>query len=59
MNSWCVSLTQTYARPEATEAGQADYAANITGVILSFFEDYTGINYQQNKLGKTIMIIMQ
>lgn len=55
MNSSCALLTQIYARPEATKAGQADYAANVTGPILSFFEEYSGINYQQNKLGKTII----
>lgn len=45
----------TYARPEATTAGLADYAANITGPILSFFEEYSGINYQQNKLDQIAM----
>lgn len=53
-----VLLMQTYARPEATAAGHADYAANLTGPILSFFEDYSGIKYQQNKLGKTVFIVV-
>lgn len=57
MNLSYVLLTQTYARPEATTAGQADFAANVTGPILSFFEEYSGIKYQQNKLGKTVIII--
>ncbi|XP_034734454.1 alanyl (membrane) aminopeptidase a [Etheostoma cragini] len=40
----------TYARPEAIAAGHAQYAANITGQILSFYEKYFGINYAQKKL---------
>ncbi|KAM4619186.1 alanyl (membrane) aminopeptidase-like b [Polymixia lowei] len=34
-----------YARREAIEAGHADYAANITGKILKFYEDYFDIKY--------------
>ncbi|KAF7645074.1 hypothetical protein LDENG_00210690 [Lucifuga dentata] len=41
---------QTYARPEAIKAGQADYAASITGKILQFYENYLGINFPQKKL---------
>lgn len=37
----------TYARPEATEAGQTAYAASITGKILDFYQDYFGIPYTQ------------
>uniref|UniRef100_A0A8C9X615 Aminopeptidase n=1 Tax=Sander lucioperca TaxID=283035 RepID=A0A8C9X615_SANLU len=40
----------TYARPEATAAGHAQYAASITGKILSFYENYFGIDYTQKKL---------
>ncbi|XP_059192055.1 alanyl (membrane) aminopeptidase-like b [Centropristis striata] len=40
----------TYARPEAVKAGHTQYAANITGKILKFFEDYFGIEYEQKKL---------
>ncbi|XP_078114099.1 alanyl (membrane) aminopeptidase-like b [Sander vitreus] len=40
----------TYARPEAIAAGHAQYAANITGKILSFYENFFGINYAQKKL---------
>ncbi|XP_071362940.1 alanyl (membrane) aminopeptidase-like b [Trachinotus anak] len=40
----------TYARPEAIAKGHADYAASITGEILSFYEKHFGINYVPNKL---------
>ncbi|XP_056137170.1 alanyl (membrane) aminopeptidase-like b [Lampris incognitus] len=40
----------TYARPEAIEAGHADYAAIITRKILKFYEDYFAIDYPQTKL---------
>lgn len=38
---------QTYARPEATEAGLTDYAASITGKILDFYQDYFDMGYNQ------------
>lgn len=38
---------QTYARPEATEAGHTDYAVSITGKILDFYQDYFDIGYNQ------------
>ncbi|KAM9351954.1 alanyl (membrane) aminopeptidase-like b [Symphorus nematophorus] len=41
---------KTFARPEAITAGHVHYAANITGRILSFFESYLEIEYQQKKL---------
>ncbi|XP_041853579.1 alanyl (membrane) aminopeptidase a isoform X2 [Melanotaenia boesemani] len=41
---------KTYARPEAIAAGHAEYAANITGQILSYFEDHLEIEYGMNKL---------
>ncbi|TKS72939.1 Aminopeptidase N [Collichthys lucidus] len=41
---------QTFARPEAIKARHADYAASITGKILSFYEKYLEINYQQKTL---------
>lgn len=41
---------RTYARPEAIRAGHAQYAASVTGRVLTFYEDHFGINYQQNKL---------
>ncbi|TMS05589.1 Aminopeptidase N [Larimichthys crocea] len=41
---------QTFARPEAIHARHADYAASITGKILSFYEKYLEINYQQKTL---------
>ncbi|XP_075998159.1 aminopeptidase N-like [Genypterus blacodes] len=40
---------QIYARPEAIAAGHADYAANITGRILKFFEDRFEIDFPQKK----------
>uniref|UniRef100_A0A8C2Z2E4 Aminopeptidase n=1 Tax=Cyclopterus lumpus TaxID=8103 RepID=A0A8C2Z2E4_CYCLU len=46
----CVLPTQTYARPDAIAAGHAKYAANITGKILKFYENYFGINYEQKTL---------
>ncbi|KAJ8003221.1 hypothetical protein DPEC_G00167150 [Dallia pectoralis] len=43
---------KTYARPEAITAGHADFAASITGKILSFYESPRGfgMNYPLNKL---------
>uniref|UniRef100_A0A8C2X9V6 Aminopeptidase n=1 Tax=Cyclopterus lumpus TaxID=8103 RepID=A0A8C2X9V6_CYCLU len=41
---------RTYARPDAIAAGHAKYAANITGKILKFYENYFGINYEQKTL---------
>lgn len=41
---------KTYARPDATAAGHAQYAANVTGKILKFFEGHFGIDYEQQKL---------
>lgn len=49
----CAFLTQTYARPEATAAGHTQYAANVTGRLLEFYEKLFEISYQQNTLGKT------
>ncbi|XP_068595223.1 aminopeptidase N-like [Brachionichthys hirsutus] len=43
-------VIKTYARPDAIEAGQAEYASNITGKILTFFEDYFGSKYQMKEL---------
>ncbi|KAM3870028.1 alanyl (membrane) aminopeptidase-like b [Diretmus argenteus] len=43
-------MIKTYARPEAIEAGQAEYAASITGRILKFYEDRFGIDFPQKKL---------
>ncbi|XP_049580065.1 alanyl (membrane) aminopeptidase-like b [Syngnathus scovelli] len=39
-----------YARPEATDAGYTQYAANVTGKILKFYENHFGINYILKKL---------
>ncbi|KAF0040887.1 hypothetical protein F2P81_006785 [Scophthalmus maximus] len=39
-----------FARPEATAAGHAQYAASITGKILDFYGDRFGIDYSQRKL---------
>uniref|UniRef100_A0A672ZCY9 Aminopeptidase n=1 Tax=Sphaeramia orbicularis TaxID=375764 RepID=A0A672ZCY9_9TELE len=36
----------TYARPEATAAGYTAYADNITGYILSYYQDYFDITYK-------------
>ncbi|KAM8891449.1 alanyl (membrane) aminopeptidase-like b isoform 2-T2 [Spinachia spinachia] len=41
---------KTYARPDATRAGHAQYATDITEEILRFYEGYFEINYQQQKL---------
>lgn len=40
-------VIHTYARPEATEAGHTDYAVNITGKILDFYQKYFDIGYNQ------------
>ncbi|KAJ4937512.1 hypothetical protein JOQ06_002147 [Pogonophryne albipinna] len=40
----------TYARPKATAAGHAKYAADITGRILDYFERRFGIIYPQRTL---------
>ncbi|XP_061102770.1 aminopeptidase N-like [Conger conger] len=41
---------KTWARPEVVSAGLVDYAHSITGNILDFFEEYTGIKYPLGKL---------
>ncbi|XP_041693355.1 aminopeptidase N [Coregonus clupeaformis] len=43
---------KTYARPEAIKARHAEYAADITGKILTFYEskEVFGMNYPLNKL---------
>uniref|UniRef100_A0A3B4UNM6 Alanyl (membrane) aminopeptidase-like b n=1 Tax=Seriola dumerili TaxID=41447 RepID=A0A3B4UNM6_SERDU len=52
-------LIQTFARPEAIKAKHVDYAANITGKILTFYEKLFGIDYTQQKLGKTFLDIAE
>uniref|UniRef100_A0A3Q3EYU0 Aminopeptidase n=1 Tax=Labrus bergylta TaxID=56723 RepID=A0A3Q3EYU0_9LABR len=51
----CFVVIQTYARPEAIRLGHAQYAANITGKVLTFYENRFGINYQQRKLDQIAM----
>ncbi|XP_073328613.1 alanyl (membrane) aminopeptidase-like b [Pagrus major] len=41
---------KTYARPEATAAGDTVYAANVTASILGFYDETFGIGYQQKTL---------
>ncbi|KAM9808090.1 alanyl (membrane) aminopeptidase-like b [Neosynchiropus ocellatus] len=41
---------QIHARPSATKAGRSQVAVNITGRILSFYEEYLGIEYGLSKL---------
>uniref|UniRef100_A0A665W218 Aminopeptidase n=1 Tax=Echeneis naucrates TaxID=173247 RepID=A0A665W218_ECHNA len=43
-------VIKTYARPEAVAAGHTKYAAEITGKILSFYENLFEIKYMQQKL---------
>uniref|UniRef100_A0A667ZA41 Aminopeptidase n=1 Tax=Myripristis murdjan TaxID=586833 RepID=A0A667ZA41_9TELE len=45
----------TYARPEAIAAGHADYAAEITGKILTFLEGHLEINFPQKKLDQVAL----
>ncbi|KAM7396288.1 hypothetical protein PAMP_019340 [Pampus punctatissimus] len=44
-----------YARPEATDAKYTQYAANITGKILKFYEDLLEIDYHLKKLDQIAM----
>ncbi|XP_061628759.1 alanyl (membrane) aminopeptidase-like b [Phyllopteryx taeniolatus] len=39
-----------FARPEATKAGHTQYAANVTGQILKFYEKYFDMKYLLKKL---------
>lgn len=52
----CVSLfaaqIRIFAREEAINAGHGDYALNITGKILKFFEGYYNIPYPLPKSGE-------
>ncbi|MEQ2180920.1 hypothetical protein GOODEAATRI_006188 [Goodea atripinnis] len=41
---------QTYARPEAVEAGHVEYAAKITAKILEFYEGHFGLKYEMKDL---------
>ncbi|KAG5848584.1 hypothetical protein ANANG_G00100000 [Anguilla anguilla] len=43
-------ILKTWARPEVIAAGLVDYAHSITGNILDFFEEYSGIKYPLGKL---------
>lgn len=49
---YCILHMQTFSRPEATSAGHTQYAADISGRILKFFEGYFGIDYPQTLLSK-------
>uniref|UniRef100_A0A667ZA40 Aminopeptidase n=1 Tax=Myripristis murdjan TaxID=586833 RepID=A0A667ZA40_9TELE len=49
------SFQCTYARPEAIAAGHADYAAEITGKILTFLEGHLEINFPQKKLDQVAL----
>ncbi|KAJ8344157.1 hypothetical protein SKAU_G00314860 [Synaphobranchus kaupii] len=44
------TAVKTWARPEAIEAGHADYAQSITGDILLAYEEFFNINYPLSKL---------
>ncbi|XP_038130384.1 aminopeptidase N-like [Cyprinodon tularosa] len=41
---------KTYARPEAIDAGHANYAVGITAKILEFYEKHLGQDYELSKL---------
>ncbi|XP_040019412.2 aminopeptidase N-like [Gasterosteus aculeatus] len=41
---------ETYARPNATRAGHAQYATDVAAKILQFYESHFKMNYQQQKL---------
>uniref|UniRef100_A0A8C6PM49 Aminopeptidase n=1 Tax=Nothobranchius furzeri TaxID=105023 RepID=A0A8C6PM49_NOTFU len=49
-NNFCVSLLQTYSRPEATAAGHAVYAAKMTPKILEFYENHFDLRYPMKTL---------
>lgn len=44
-----------YARKSAIDAGQGEYASNITGSILQYFENYYNVAYPLKKSGKWII----
>lgn len=41
-----------FARAEAIDAGHGEYALNITGKILKFFEKYYNASYPLSKSGE-------
>uniref|UniRef100_A0A8C6UCM9 Aminopeptidase n=1 Tax=Neogobius melanostomus TaxID=47308 RepID=A0A8C6UCM9_9GOBI len=43
------TLIRIWARRKAIESGQGNYALNVTGPILDFFQDYYNISYPLNK----------
>ncbi|NXQ09309.1 AMPN Aminopeptidase, partial [Vidua macroura] len=43
------TLIRIWGRPKAIAEGQGDYALNVTGPILSFFEDYYNTSYPLTK----------
>lgn len=51
-------LQQTFARPEVIAAKHTEYAANITGQILKFYENLFNLDYQQRTLGECTAGIM-
>ncbi|CAL8262569.1 unnamed protein product [Merluccius merluccius] len=46
---------KTYARKDAIDAGQADYASSITGKLLKIYEEHFGINYVLPKLDQFVV----
>lgn len=48
---WCIQI-RIWARRKAIEAGQGNYALNVTGPILDFFQGYYNISYPLNKSGE-------
>lgn len=53
----CVQI-RIWARRTAIEQGQANYALNVTGPILDFFQLYYNISYPLNKSGEPAFIIL-
>lgn len=65
MCSWCEWLNyvcseqiRIWARKKAIEDGHGDYALNITGPILKFFENYYNVPYPLSKSGVFMLSIL-
>lgn len=53
----CVLFVQTYARPEAIDAGHADYATEIARKLLRFYESQFELKYAMEKIGKLYLLM--
>ena len=57
LHFYFVVQLRVWARPDAVDAGQVDYAVDIGVRILTYFENYFNVPYPLPKLGTSICFI--